>query len=426
MSLTRFATAWIFGLVVAALLGNTALAGPTTTSAPAYDWPQFRGPNRDGKSAETGLLAKWPEGGPKLLWSLDNVGAGFSHVTVANGLVYVTGLVGKDGVLRALTLDGKPVWEAKYGPEHEKQHTGARTVPNVRDGRVYIVSAYGLVSCFDAAKGDKLWSVDVFEKYQAKQVMWGFAECLLIEGDSVIVTPCGQKATMVALDRGTGNEVWASEPLGQESGYCQPVAFEHAGKRMIVTLTKKAIVAFSPADGKVLWQHPYANFRGNHCDAPIYSDGLLYVASGYGKGAIALELGADGKPVKQLWEQPRQDPVHGQSVLIDGYVYASSHQSAGGKWSCVELKTGKLMWLDACVGKGGSVIYADGMLYCYSEDGVVGLVRPSPEKCQVVSTFKVTRGEGSHWAHPVVSHGRLFIRHGNALMCYDVSSASGQ
>jgi outer membrane protein assembly factor BamB len=190
---------------------------------------------------------------------------------------------------------------------------------------------------------------------------------------------------------------------------------------MIVTMTDRAVVAFAATDGQVLWQHPYANFRGNHCVTPIYHDGMLYVTSGYGKGAIGLALAEDGSGVTQLWEQARQDPVHGQAVLVDGYVYAGSHQAANGRWSCVELATGRLVWEDKGVGSSGSVIYADGMLYCYAEDGTVGLVRPTPEKCEVVSTFAVTQGEDQHWAHPVVADGRLYIRHGDALMCYDIS-----
>jgi outer membrane protein assembly factor BamB len=191
---------------------------------------------------------------------------------------------------------------------------------------------------------------------------------------------------------------------------------------MLVTMTDRAIVAFSPEDGKILWQHAYKNARTNHPVTPMYQDGMLYVTSGYGKGAIGLQLGPDGKSVKEIWEQPKQDPAHGHAILVDGYVYASSHQSIRGQWSCVELKTGRLMWQDAGVGKGGSVIYADGLLYCYSENGVVGIVRPSPEKCEVVSTFKVPKGDGSHWAHPAISDGRLYIRRGDALMCYSIAA----
>lgn len=409
-------------LVVAAASTPAVSAGPATTSAPAEDWPQFRGPHHDGKSDEKGLLSQWPEGGPKLLWNVAGIGQGFSHVSVARGLVYVTGLAGKDGVLRAYTLDGQLKWEVKYGPEYDKAHPGARTIPTVCDGLVYVMSALGRLSCFGAADGKPVWSMNVFERAEAKDIQWGYSESVLIDGEKVFVTPLGKKAAMLALDRKTGKPVWDSVPLDHESSFCSPMMVGDGQKRMIVTMTDKAVVAFAPEDGKILWQHPYQNVRQNHPDTPIYHDGLLYVTSGYGKGAVGLEMAADGGSVKQVWEQTKQDPAHGQAVLVNGYVYASSHQSLGGKWSCVEFKTGKLMWQDASVGRGGSVIYADGMLYCYSEDGIVGLVRPSAEKCQVISTFKVPRGDGSHWAHLVVSNGRLFIRHGNVLMCYKVSA----
>ena len=388
-----------------------------------YDWPQFRGPGRDGKSAQEGLLARWPEGGPRLLWTAEGIGKGFSHVSVAGGLVYVTGLVEKEGILRAYTVEGKLKWEARYGPEYDKAHPGARTAPTVFDGRVYVMSAMGRLSCFDAMEGKPLWSVNVFEQAAAKEIQWGYAESVLIDGDRVIATPVGKKAAMMAFDRKTGRQVWASQPLDHESSFCSPLLVEHGKNQMIVTMTDRAVVTFSPEDGRILWQHPYQNPRQNHPVTPIYADQLLYVTSGYGKGAIGLEIAPDGNSVKQVWQQPKQDPVHGQAVLVDGYVYASSHRSISGRWSCVEFKTGRLVWQDPGVGKGGSVVYADGMLYCYSEDGIVGLVRASPEKCQVVSTFKVERGDGAHWAHPVVANGRLFIRHGNVLMCHEVSVA---
>jgi outer membrane protein assembly factor BamB len=410
--------------VVAAMLLVSLVTVSTLIALPAFqsgDWPQFRGPNRDGKSAETGLLAKWPEGGPKLLWSAEGIGDGFTHVSVAGGLIYVSGLIEKEGVLSAYTPDGKPAWKAKYGPEWADAHPGARSVPTVVDGRVYVTSGVGNLACLDAATGKQLWFVKLFDQYEAPQVQWGYAESVLVDGDRVIATPCGKKATMVALDCRTGKEIWASPALGHESSFCSPVIIEHKSQRMIVTLTDSAVVAFSD-DGKLLWQHPYKNARQNHPVSPMYQQGILYVTSGYGKGAIGLAIADDGRSVTQLWEQPKQDPCHGQAVFVDGFMYASSHQKSAGRWTCVELKTGNLAWEDASIGKGGSVIVADGMLYCYSEDGVVGLVRPSPEKCQVVGTFKVPLGDGSHWAHPVVSHGRLYIRHGNALMCYDIEA----
>lgn len=391
-------------------------------STTAGDWPQFRGPNRDGKAVEQGLLARWPEGGPTLLWSVQGVGAGFSHVAVARGLIYLTGLEGKEGILRAYTLDGKPKWQANYGPEWSTSHPGARSIPTVHDGLVYVASGVGNVACFDAASGKAVWSVKLFAQYDAPQVQWGYAESLLVDGDNLLCTPCGKKATMVALNRKTGRQVWASPALGQASSFCSPLPINHGNKRLVVTMTETSVVAFSPEQGTVLWQHPYENPRQNHPITPIYHEGFLYVTSGYGKGALGLKIADDGNSVTQLWEQPRQDPVHGQAVLVDGYVFAASHQKASGRWSCVELQTGKLAWEAPGVGKGGSVIFADGMLYCYSEDGNVGLMKASPEKCEVVSSFNVAPGDGPHWAHLVVANGRLYLRHGNALMCYNLKA----
>jgi outer membrane protein assembly factor BamB len=410
-------------LFIAAVLTFAVTHVPSLFAA---DWPQFRGISRDGKSAETGLMQKWPEGGPKLLWNVTDVGSGFAHVTVADGLVYVTGMADRKGTLRAYTTDGNLRWEAGYGDEWYVSHPGARSIPTVHEGLVYVASGVGNVYCFDAGTGKEVWSVKLFKQYEAPQVKWGYAESLLIDGDRVFCTPCGKRAAMVALDRKTGKAVWASPDVGQKSSFCSPILVVHKGIRMIVTLLDSSVIAFSPDDGAVLWQHPYRNSNGNHCVSPIYHEGLLYVTSGYSKGAIGLEFADDGRSVKQLWTEPRQDPVHGQAVLVDGYVYAASHRSINGRWSCLELKTGKLTWEDACVGKGGSVIYADGMLYCYSEDGNMGLVRPNPEKCEIVSQFKVPLGDGPHWAHPVIADGRLYLRHGNAVMCYDAAKPKAE
>jgi outer membrane protein assembly factor BamB len=400
-----------------ALLGMTLML-----PLQADDWPQFRGPNRDGKSLERGLLAQWPTAGPTLLWSVTGLGKGYTHAVVANGLVYITGLVGMDGILWAYTPAGKLAWQVNYGPEWASAHPGTRSIPTIHDGLLYIGSGVGNLSCFKAADGTPVWSRKLFDDYQAPQVKWGYAESYLIDGDNLIATPCGSVATMVALNRKTGAQVWASPSLGHKSSFCSPLLLEHGGRRLLVTMTDQAVVAFAAADGQVVWQHPYQNFRGNHPITPIYHDGMLYVTSGYGKGAIGLALSPDGGSVTQVWEQPIQDPCHGQAVLLDGYVYASSHQKAVGRWSCVEMKTGRLAWQDDGVGKGGSVIYADGLLYCYAEDGNLGLVKPSPERCEVVSSFKVPLGDGPHWAHPVVAGGRMYVRHGEALMCYDVAA----
>ena len=222
-------------------------------SVEAGDWPQFRGLDRDGKSTERGLLSQWPDGGSRLLWSVQGVGKGFTHVAVAGGLVYVTGLEGKEGILRAYTLDGKPKWQANYGPEWHISHPGARSIPTVYGGSVYVASGVGNLACFDAASGKPAWSMKLFEQYDAPQIQWGYAESLLVDGDKLFCTPCGKKATMVALNRKTGQPVWASPALGQGSSFCSPLLIDHGKQRMIVTMTETAVVAFSPEQGTVLW-----------------------------------------------------------------------------------------------------------------------------------------------------------------------------
>lgn len=409
-------TFWTSSLITIAV--GLAAAAP----AVADDWAQYRGPNRDGKSAETGLLKQWPEGGPKLLWAVEGVGKGYSQVSVANGVIYTSGMVGTQGVLRAYDPDGKLKWSREYGPEWSKRYPGARSIPTVHDGLVYVASGVGHLACFNAGTGQRKWGENMFARYQAPQVKWGYAESLLIDGDNVIFTPCGRKGTVVAIDRKTGRHVWASKDLRQTSGFCSPILIEHGGTRMVVTLTSASVIAVSPKDGRVLWQHPYRNFRGNHPTTPVFHNGMLYVTSGYGKGAIGLKLADDGSGVKQVWSEKKQDTLHGNVVLIDGAVYGSTHRNAGGNWVCADFKTGKILWDAACVGRGGSVIYADGMLYCYGERGTLGLIRPSRQRCQVVSAFKITKGSGQHWAHPTVANGRLYIRHGNVLMCYDVKA----
>jgi len=388
----------------------------------AADWPQFRGPTRDGQSTETGLLKSWPEGGPKLLWSAKDVGEGYAQPVVAGGTVYVAGMTDKAGYLSAFALDGKRQWKKTYGPEYTGRYPGARSIPTVHDGRVYVTSGLGVLNCMDAKTGEVKWAVDIFKRFGGRNVRWGFAESSLIDGDRIICTPCGAEATMAALDRKTGKTVWKSEALGDRSGYCSPLLIRRGKTRLIVTMTAVNIIGVNADDGKVLWKVSYRSRYGNHPCTPIYSKGMLYCTSGYGKGGVMLELSADGTSAKQKWAEVKPDCHHGNMVLIDGYLYGTGHAN-GGKWVCLELASGKVIYETAGTGKGSPAV-ADGLMYCYTEPGTVALVRPTPKPdgFQVVSSFKITQGRGMHWAHPTIAGGRLYIRHGDAVMAYDIKA----
>jgi len=348
-----------------------------------HDWPQFRGPNRDGKSAETGLLKEWPEGGPRLLWTAQaDLGIGFSHPVIAKGMIYTTGVIGKEGVLFALDLEGDLKWKVIYGPEwYRPTRPGTRSIPTVEGDRVYFFSGLGALYCYDAITGAKKWSLDAAAKYQGVRPLWAWAESPLVVDDKVICTPGGKLATMAALDKITGEVIWVTKDLTDKSAYCSPILVERGGKKIIVTMTAKAVVGVEAANGKILWQDMFAEYQGPRISdtnpiSPIYHEDFIYTTSGYDDGGALLELSADGTSVRRKWTDKTLDCHHGNVVLVDGYIYGSNFLSnEKGNWVCLDFETGKVMYETTWHNKG-SVIYADGMLYCYEDDeGYFALIK---------------------------------------------------
>ena len=382
----------------------------------AEDWPQWRGIHRDGKSPETGLLKQWPQGGPKLLWTYDGLGGGFATVSVADGMIYTTGVEGSQGVIYALDLDGKLKWKKTYGPDWTRAHPGTRSTPTIDDGLAYVMSGVGKIACFDAVTGQEKWSLNAVGRYRGPIPNWGVAESVLVLDDKVFCTPGGPGASVIALDKKTGSVLWTTKEHGEGSAYCSPILVKRGRGLQLVTMTKGSIVGIVPETGKLLWRHGHQTRYDVHAISPVFEDGYLYTTSGYGTGGVMLRMSADGRGVQQAWTDRRLDTHHGGVVLVDGYIYGSNFR---GKWICLDLKTGRSMYETGGVGKG-SITTADGMLYCYGERGTVGLMRASPKDSQVVSSFKITRGSGSHWAHPAIANGRLYIRHGSALMAFDI------
>ncbi len=405
----------------------TILLAVATTSL-ADDWPQFRGPNRDGKSTETGLLKKWPQSGPKLLWSVDGLGIGFSSAAIADGLVYTTGMIDGEGFLFAYDLAGNLKWKESYGPEWKGSYKGTRTTPTIDGQRGYIFSGTGRMVCFNAKTGNEIWQVDTLKEFEAKNIQWGMTGSPLIDGPKVYCTPGGKKGAIVALDKMTGRTIWATTGLEETSTYSSPMLIEHGANRLIINLIQKSIVCVAADTGKLLWREPYETPSDTGGVTPIYRDGRVYVTSAiqreFKRGGVMFELSADGTSVTEKWNDQTLDCGHGGVVLVDGYLYGSSFDGLPkGDWVCLDWDSGKVMYETTWNGNKGSIIYADGMLYCYDENtGDLALAETSPKAFKVVSSFKVTQGSGQHWAHPAISDGRLYIRHGDALMAYDIKS----
>ena len=383
------------------------------------EWKQFRGPERTGKSAETGLLQKWPDEGPGLLWSFEGLGRGFGSVSVADGSIYATGMIEKTGYLFAIDSSGKLKWKTEYGQEWTGDYPGTRTTPTIDGERIYIMSGQGQVACFKRENGDLIWKVDTLKKFDGKNIKWGIAESVLIDGDMVFCTPGGKDATMAALNKYTGEAIWTTKGLSNLSAYCSPILTKIGEKKLLLTLVKELIICVDSENGKVLWTigHKTRNDIAA-VTGLIPSQGQVYFTS-HAVGGTNIGLTEDGSNYKILWTSKSLDCLHGGVISHKGNLYGSDSK---GNWVCQEAGSGRVKFEEKILDAKGSITYADGMLYCYSEKGTLGLVRPSENEMELVSSFKITAGTNEHWAHPVVCDGRLYIRHGDALMAFDVKA----
>ncbi len=383
----------------------------------AADWPHWQGIDRNGRSPETGLLKAWPEGGPKLLWVVEGLGRGYSAVAVANGGVYLTGMTDDNsGVLYAVNLDGTEKWQTAYGPEWDGQYPGARSTPTVNDGRIYIVSGKGTLICFDAANGNEQWQINADEKFNGKPPKFGFTESVLIDGQHVIFTPGGFESTVVALDKITGRIRWETKSLSEQSGYCCPVVINHGGNRLILTMSQGSVLGIDAETGANPWRFAHQAAEGIHPISPLYHAGHVYAVAGYESGGMMIKLSADGLEAEQVWTDKKLDCHTGGVQLIDGHIYGTNH---AGKWICLNWKSGEVVHELDGVGKS-AIIFADGLIYAYTTSGRACLIKPSPQELKVISSFEIPHGSGEHIARPVIAHSRLYIRHGDALMAYDI------
>ncbi|MEL7060935.1 MAG: PQQ-binding-like beta-propeller repeat protein [Acidobacteriota bacterium] len=402
----------------AALVCLPAAAADLATS------PQFRGLERDGVFPADGLLESWPADGPPMLWATSGLGDGYASISVTADRIFTTGK--KDGRGHAMAFDratGAKVWSTDYGSVHSGNgYPGTRTTPTYADGRLFLLSSEGLAVALDAASGDILWSVDILKTFGGPNLYFGISESPLVDGDRVIYTPGGKKGSIVALNVATGESVWQTEELTDKAAYCNPRIMEHGGHRQLVTLLSATMVGVDLADGSVLWTADYPATYDIHAVSPLFSDDLIFVSDGYGQGSAVFRLAKDGRSVEQVWKKQPLDIHHGGGVLHDGVVYGIA---SNGTLFALDLATGKELSTIRRFGKG-TVIWADGHLIGYNEKGEIKLVDPTPSALTVVSSFEVEKGDGQHWAHPVIVDGSLIVRHGDALMAYDLRASTAR
>lgn len=409
-----------------------------TAMAVAEDWTQWRGTDRANRSSETGLFDSWGADGPELAWMAEGMGKGYASVSVSGNRIFTSGNFQNDQSVVAIdAASGKVAWKQPITdgpPKHG--YDGSRTTPSIDDDRLYVVSSDGKVACLNAADGSIRWSRD-FKDWGGKMMSgWGFSESPLVDGDKVVCTPGGPQGMVVALDKMTGDEIWATKlptfetkeglngkPLKDGAGYSSPIISHGGGVKQYVQLVGRGLIGVRADIGKLLWTYDrVANGTANIPTALVDGD-HVFTSTGYNTGSALLKLVplGDGVTAEEVyWLKSKQlQNKHGGMTLVDGYIYCG-HGNGTGLPICVDIKTGEIAWgPQRAKGKGEtSLIYADGHIIFRREDGTVILAKATPRSMEVVSTFKPEFQEGKTWAHPVISDGKLYLREQDKLMCY--------
>jgi len=385
---------------------------------------QWRGPDRNGTYNETGLLKQWPDGGPELLWSVNGLGIGYGSACVTGKNVFILGMKDSTGYAYCFDAAGKAVWQKEYGKDWTQNYNGPRSTPTYINGLLYFVSGRGVATCMDARNGNIKWQVDMPEAFGAQDTYWGFAESPLIDGERIILTPGGKEHNVVALDRFSGKLIWTSKGNGEPSAFCSPVLVTHNNTRLVVAQTAGSVLGIDAENGQVCWTIPLKQEHSINANNPIYHDGRIYCACEKGDtntGHLMIKLSEDGKTAEAGWRNQELFNLMEGLIWQDGYIFSSNME--GKNWYCLDAVTGTLKYSSDQV-DGGAIIYADGLFYCYGTSGTMALVQAGSDSCRVVGSFEVKLGTDQHWAHPVIHDAKLYIRHGDVLMCYDIADKS--
>ena len=388
---------------------------------PSTDWPQWRGPDRNGISKEKGLLQAWPTGGPAVVWRISGLGAGYGSLAIRGNRVFVQGSRGRQSYVDSLDrATGKTVWSRSLGPAGDNDRgSGPRGTPTLDADRLYALSEAGQLACLRADDGTPIWQRQILTEFGGRNIQWLISESPLVDGDRVIVTPGGRGAGMVALDKMTGKTIWAAKELSDEAGYSSAVVAEVGGVRAYTTITAGAGVGVRASDGKVLWRYAPAANRTANIATPVVSGNQVFYTSAYATGGGLINLVAQGNELHATEAYFTRDMQnhHGGVVHVGSALYGFNNAIL----TAIDFASGKTLWRDRSVGKG-AVVYADNRLYMLSEDNVMGIAEVSPTGYKETGRFTIPDQGLPSWAHPVVSGGQLYIRNQGTLTVYNVSA----
>jgi outer membrane protein assembly factor BamB len=389
------------------------------------DWPQWRGPERNGISQEKSLLKEWPKSGPKLIWQIKDAGAGYSTPAIVGDRIYALGNEGDDDefVESFEVANGKRAWRTHIGkvgnPKQQPPYPGTRSTPTVDGDTLFALGSDGDLASIDVKKGTVRWQKNLRKEFGGIPGTWAYSESPLVDGNALICTPGGSNATMVALNKRSGEVIWkAAIPGGDQAAYASIIIVNAGGKKEYVQFVQKGIVGVDASNGKFLWRYDKtAQGSPANIPSPVAADGFIYSATGRGGGGL-IKLKSDSE-VEQVYFSPKLPNSIGGAVKVGDFLYGTTGQGI----LCVEFTTGKIKWEERGIG-AGSICYAEGNLYVHGENGDVALVEATPEVYREKGRFTPPeapdRGKSKAWAYPVVANGRLYIRDLNSMWSYDV------
>lgn len=384
------------------------------------DWPQWQGPDRTNISTETGLMKQWPSQGPPQVWVTTGIGSGYGSVAISGDHIYVQGSDGKNSFVHCLDrANGKTLWTTPLGPAGSNDKgSGPRATPTVEGNRVYALSENGDLACLDARNGKPVWAMNILQKFHGSNIKWLISESPLVDGEKLVVTPGGERAGVVALDKNTGDTIWKAEELGDAAGYSSCIVADVQGVRTIMTITAGGGVGIRASDGKLMWRYDKVANRVANISTPVFSGDKVFYTTDYGTGCALLALKAQNGLVsaEEVYFNKNMKNHHGGVVLSNGHIYGFSSEIL----TCIDFESGILKWQNRSVGKG-SLTYADGNLYVLSESNKVALVEANPDQYVEKGRFEIEDQGFPSWAHPVVCGGRLYIRNQGSLAVYNIS-----
>jgi len=411
-----------------------ALSIVISASPGKFDWPGWRGPERDGISKETGLLKSWPAEGPTKLWTATGVGGGYCTPSVAAGKIFGLGYINEEEAIWAVDdKTGKVVWSKVIAAKGKFGHnTGSRSTPSIDGDKLYAVGISGDLVCMNVENGEVIWRKNYDKDFKGKMMSgWGFSESVLIDGDRLICTPGGDMAAIACLDKKDGKVIWTSVvPNGGGAGYASPMIATVGKTKMYLNWLKSGLIAVDAKDGKLLFK--YEKTRNGTANIPtvIVKGNHVFCSTGYGDGGSALlELKETESGIafdeKYYYKSKQLQNHHGGMLLVGDHIYMG-HGHNNGFPASVKFLTGDLPWGVETRGAGSgsaAVAYADGMLYFRYQNGVMALIEANPKEYKLVSTFKLPDQSGQpSWPHPVIANGKLYIRDQDKMHCFDLKA----